>query len=346
MSALDEVINDESVELDRKVKLLLKLSKHFTELGDHVQADLVGKRLLEMNPDTEDTRVIRLLAWNALKLSHFDEARRRFDTILKQKPMDYDASRGLRRLNLQQGKNTEAIACGERMYSSMYSALRPKLDLIVTYIRTGELAAAEEILAEAMNTHAPVRQQQMLLAEIALTYAATNRYDLADKMFKQAVALDTDGQDMELLRSQAAFELRRGELGNAEKLINQALALDGNNPHLIILQARLYLLSKQYEASGELIEDLLENGPVERSVLELQAYQLVAEGDYRAAQRFAERTLAMDPSRRGHALLAWILIAGDLDVTRGKQLAEHALTIPHRADDALTEYSFVPSAER
>ena len=55
--------------------------------------------------------------------------------------------------------------------------------------------------------------------------------------------------------------------------------------------------------------------------------------------------LAMRPDRGGHTLLAWVLIAGDLDLPAGLALAEKAASLPEEWGDDTLAMPFDPSPE-
>ncbi len=90
---------------------------------------------------------------------------------------------------------------------------------------------------------------------------------------------------------------------------------------------------------------MLKRGPARADAHVVLAYALGQEGRFDEALTHAEQAVSMSPSRIHRTLLAWVLIAGDIDLDRGLEMAVKAVETPEAYDDAALELSCLALAE-
>jgi tetratricopeptide (TPR) repeat protein len=81
------------------------------------------------------------------------------------------------------------------------------------------------------------------------------------------------------------------------------------------------------------MRDLVARGPARRDYHYLLALILAEQGRYREALPIAEKVVGMYADRETYGLLAWVLVAGELDVERGIAAAEAGRAIPPEVKD-------------
>jgi tetratricopeptide (TPR) repeat protein len=93
------------------------------------------------------------------------------------------------------------------------------------------------------------------------------------------------------------------------------------------------------------MRDQLDQGPARLVSYRLLGSILAEEGKFAEAEKLAQRAVALDASRASYNLLAWILVAGGLDIDRGVEAARQALKIPADYEEPSETYPFTPVAE-
>ena len=122
-----------------------------------------------------------------------------------------------------------------------------------------------------------------------------------------------------------------GRFDDAQRVLEQALDGEYVKPEETLPRLALCRLAQGDPDEAEaLIRRGLEVGPVGWAHWFL-ALAHIEQGRYEAALAVAEQCVARDSTRFSHELLAWVLIAGDLDIDRGIREARQALELfdPH-----------------
>jgi len=105
----------------------------------------------------------------------------------------------------------------------------------------------------------------------------------------------------------------------------------------------LLLQDRPEEAEAVLKEEQAIRPHITVDALLVLAY--LGESQPRKALEIAEQCVALDSTRVSHELLAWTLVAGDLDLDRGVREAQVAQKLPLAADDHYHRLPCFPPAE-
>ena len=81
-------------------------------------------------------------------------------------------------------------------------------------------------------------------------------------------------------------------------------------------------------AAARVALEQLRRFPLDGPTIWNAAVALTYQGDFVRAEPLMRKLIAMNPAHNANGLLAWILIAGDIDVDEGRAQAEKALTLP------------------
>jgi Flp pilus assembly protein TadD len=119
--------------------------------------------------------------------------------------------------------------------------------------------------------------------------------------------------------------LRQGALVQASDTFRKVL--DKNPRHPMALQGLtiVRLLEGEVGEAQRLIGEMRTYGPHASVIDELQTYVLMAQGRPEEARALAEELLVKSPIAPMKELLAWTLVAGDLDLEGGVRLATEAM---------------------
>ena len=87
----------------------------------------------------------------------------------------------------------------------------------------------------------------------------------------------------------------------------------------------IYLIQGKFAAADKHLRDALALDSTEVTAHRLLGYLSAEQCHFDEAKDLAEESLALDSSFANYNLLAWVLIAGDIDIQRGILLAQHAI---------------------
>ncbi|MCI0616523.1 tetratricopeptide repeat protein, partial [bacterium] len=111
----------------------------------------------------------------------------------------------------------------------------------------------------------------------------------------------------------------------AEQAFRQGLELNPKHLSLLYELGRSLNNQKKYIKAGEAFQHGFEIAPEHPGILNGLGYALAAQGRYAKAEIFAEKALAKDSSFANYNLLAWVLVAGEIDINLGMTFAQKAL---------------------
>jgi serine/threonine protein kinase/tetratricopeptide (TPR) repeat protein len=136
-----------------------------------------------------------------------------------------------------------------------------------------------------------------------------------------------------------------GRFDDAERVFQDALTVEHPDTVGILSELAFCQLSQGQPDSAEAsIRRALEVGQASWGYLALGLAH-AARGRYEEARSVAEQCVARDSTRASHELLAWVLVAGDLDVDQGAREARRALELMHRTSSTSMRLSVWPPAD-
>jgi len=330
----------------RRSRLLMRAYDAYAELGDYNRAAELAQRALEAEGDAPDPALLGKLGWSSIALADYETAATRFAAALESDRGNLQALIGLQRLEMLRGRRRQAIALGQRIGGLLPMRERASSTwLIQAYLRAGNPERAARLLEERLDEPAVDSVRRGLLVRSARAFTVAGSYVDAERLVRQAERLDPEANDWRIPDTLSWILLKQGRFDEA---LQAALEARGSAPisfeTAIKLVAVRIALAQHNEAQDDL-RRLLITGPAHRDVHRLLAYSLSEQERFAEAEPHARKAFEMDSGRRGHALLAWVLIAGKLDVDGGVELATTALEIPAQYDDAAQAMACVPSLE-
>jgi len=159
--------------------------------------------------------------------------------------------------------------------------------------RSGEPDAAEQLLRRSLEL-----KQEGAVAALSTQLAARGRYDDAWQVLREA--LDQTPEDVKLLEMAAELAQVRGRFGEAERLLNLALANEPDNAGLWIrramLSSRRLGMKKGREAADRALELTIdEQGSTRAHALSAHAHLLADEERYVEAEAAYREALKIFP---------------------------------------------------
>jgi len=164
--------------------------------------------------------------------------------------------------------------------------------------------------------------------ELARAYLSAGRFADAERHAREALRQVANLPDPAADEILAFSLMAQNEPGEAGTVLDRGLSTFPGSSGLLLLRAFNFLASGDPQAAEREAEEMLERGPAVAGAHVALAYALGEQGRFDEAATQAERALAMSSDRDHRALLSWILIAGEIDVDRGLELAREAIATP------------------
>jgi len=343
---LEASAGDDPVSDRRRNRLLMRAYDAYAELGDYNRAAELAQRALKVEGDAPDPALLGKLGWNSIARADYETAATRFAAALASDRGNLQALIGLQRLELLHGHRRQAIALGQRIEGLLPVRERASSTwLIQAYLHSGNPRRAAHALERRLDETAADSTRRSLLIRAARAYTVAGSYVEAERLIRRAQTLDPGAADWRIPDTLSWVLTKQGRLDEALRAALDARAAAPASFETAIKLVAIRVALAQHNEAQEMLHELLASGPVHRDVYRLLAYSLSAQERFAEAEPHARKAFAMDSGRRGHALLAWVLVAGELDVDAGVELATAALEIPARYDDAAQAMASVPSAE-
>jgi tetratricopeptide (TPR) repeat protein len=157
------------------------------------------------------------------------------------------------------------------------------------------------------------------------------RLDKAESLFQRASALDISRRESTAFNNLGMVSMHRGQYDEAESRLRRATEARYANGQSHQWRALNAVLRHDLRLAEQILQ--AESRIEPRVSLSKIAVLIQCErGDFAEARALAEKCVAADSTRISHELLAWVLIAGGLDVERGVAEAQQALTLPAPMD--------------
>lgn len=246
-------------------------------------------------------------------------------------------------LALDRGNVPKALALSEAYVSDRPKEMAPYFARLRALVIAGDVAALDTTLAMFRErVPIPESERALLVSPANVLRGGTlfsllevGELDRAEAMVRRAETLaGGPGADTHLARGWLA--LRRNDAEKARTAFRKGLAVA--HPHSFVFarlstgSALASLALGDVEAARAAVWSILDGGPVHVDTFRLLAYVLVEANDAEGARTWAERAMYKDPSHRTLSTLAWVLVRGNLDVSKGQALATQALDLPRRFD--------------
>ena len=218
--------------------------------------------------------------------------------------------------------------------------------LITAHLHAGQPAEAARVVEAGLAAAASDREQMSFLSWTAFGYFWGGDLETSIELSRRGIAME-GGEEISWLWDDLAQPLiYLGRYDEAEQAARRTLELSPRklwNGELALVE--LELLRGHPELAEQRLRTIVADGPVGlRWILTLA---LAEQGRYAEAETVARWTFARNPNEFNHGLLAWVLVAGDLDVGEGIKLAEAAMSIPRRFGDPpqLRALPYLPTKE-
>jgi tetratricopeptide (TPR) repeat protein/predicted Ser/Thr protein kinase len=329
-----------------KKKLWAEVADAYRDVGNETRATELLRKSLDVDPEGETWQTFLTLGWNSFSLGDYAQAE---EWLRKATEQDTGAENraftGLVRSNLELGRYDAALQHATKHAEVHVQESLAQAQVVTTYLVSEQASKAEEALATGLAVLDLDSRKRGLLGSVARTYLNIGQPARAEELARRAVDLDPDVRDPWLRATLSATLRRQERYDEAEAVIRQGLDVVFRELSLHREFALLDLLRGDLATAENRVRNLLSDGPAQEGLFHMLAHILAERERFTDARQYARRAFSMNPSRSNHTLLAWILIAGELDLEEGMRLARAALERPASWSESNTRYPFMPSPE-
>jgi tetratricopeptide (TPR) repeat protein/TolB-like protein len=328
-------------------RVWFETGQSYRGIGDNIRALESYRQAREANPDGDlPPFLMGNRGWALMTLQRYEEAE---EILRKAAETDSDLRNSTFsarvRTNIELRRFDEAQRLAEEHVEIHPDESYARADLVRVLLATGQDSRAEEALQDGLENEGQTTGKRRLLGNAAWAYLDSGRPARAATLARRAVEMDPLIRDPWLRSPLLQALLREERYDEAEDLLRRELEVRPRDLTLLATRAQIGLRRGDLQAAEAEVRDLLSDGPASAWLSTLLATVLSEEGRFADAETPARRAFAMNPDRSRHALLAWILVAGDLDQEEGVRLAEAALEMPESPTAAADRPPYEPSPE-
>jgi len=238
--------------------LLLFKQKQYTRALDQID------KCLKQSPDSNDDKLLKIQILSALH--RFDHAIKLLNTWIDQEPQNTLWFKTLHVLSRTGAPRISIVEALHQIKKRHPNQPWPTLYLADIYLRDGNNCNALDCLQHAVTQTNNKQLKTKILFQISLLYYDSEQYDHMKNILDQIQVLTPDfAPQLNLL---AYYYATQGNnLSKAQKLLDQALQKDPNNPHFLDTQAVIFYKQKKYDQAHKLLQQLLKKIPDNATML-------------------------------------------------------------------------------
>jgi len=259
------------------------------DLGKVDQGAALLAELLQSQP--QDPQLLLLEAKRFALLGRTDDAIRVLSGLVERFPADSEALLFLADLRAATGMaDKEALALYRKVVERDNKNLAAHSAIVSKLLRLGDVAAADQALAEMKKANTAHLQTRFIDAQVALAKSDRKRArELAQQLLAEAP------QSLSALQLAALIELRDGKLAQAESLLNKALHIDKSARPVRRLLADVYTRAGQPEQALAVLKPMLDVPSPDPQTLRLAADAAMLAGDIARAGDYYAKAAKSNP---------------------------------------------------
>lgn len=271
------------------------LAKISVQLGQPAEAEIYLKKILKINPDSVDAKVLQAGILAGKK--EYDKAIALYQDVIKARENDFETRIALGKVYLDKDMAKEAV--NEFMLAYKYNA-----DYFYTFYylgianrKYGDLAESERNLMKAVDL---MPKFYKVHYELGLTLL--KKEDIKRGTEEMNKALDLEPTFFPALADLGSYYFDRSAFDDANVYFTKALKLQPNNVDLLVKQAKTYRELGNDKKSIAMFQKILQLKPTSAAVYHDLGLTFEENGDYNQALIMYQRAINLAPNEPRHYL--------------------------------------------
>ncbi len=250
---------------------------------------------------------------------------------------------------MARGNMPRVLELSEAMLVEAPDNIQPRILMSTSAAMEEAWPVVDQVVVQTMDSHLETAKKGTFLRELSRSLADLQHYDRARQCLTQAAELEESepkdaGHHVQTRISLAWLNAQTGQLDEAETILG-SLIEDGAGVRAQFGLVYVGLRQGDYDKVIRLGRELMDSGQNMSNLMRYMAVALNEQQKYQEALPYAERASTMDRSYSSQSILAWTLVAGDLDVERGTKIAEEITGGHLRPGESHWRFSEFPSPE-
>ncbi len=314
---------------ENQLEIWTSAARHYDRVENPVRALECWTEALAIDPTSAET--MAKLGGTHFGLDQWEEAERWFRRA-EEASVDGSGLRAISRpriiIALSEDRTADALRLA-REHAELWPSDFARTLLITCYLRDNQPTEAARIAESALESSGSTRGQQAILSWTAFAYLWGDELEQSVETTRRGMAMENGEEISWLWDDLATPYIHLGQYDDAEAAAKRTLEL---SPRLLrngeLSMVELDMLRGDPTGAEQRLRSILRDGPVTSEFRAGLALTLAERGRYEEAEAEARWAFARKPNAGSHGLLAWVLIAGDLNVDEGIELAEKAMAMP------------------
>lgn len=249
------ILVEEVIELDSTNSQALLLRAGFQMRDSDFEGAIADTRtILRNEPESEKALMVQAVAH--LKLNNFELAQESLEKVLLINPKNLIAAKDLARIKVGRKDDAGAIELLEKFRIAFKDDRDISIMLIDLYGKKQEWDKAEIIAKELLNDSETKELPHYKLAQL---YMGQKKYQ--DAITEFSIVLNSKPTAPDVLAGLVNSHLALKQEKEAEKVLDNALATNKDNPALLTMRAELYRNKKQFTDAERLFKRVIELKP-------------------------------------------------------------------------------------
>jgi tetratricopeptide (TPR) repeat protein len=313
--------------------LLLK-GRLLQQAGKRDEALTQFKLATQANPESAELQFA--LGQSFAARGDLDQARTAFNRVLQLNPRAAAAQTELARIDLLTGRAGASVQMAKDAVRNEPSSLDAQLTLARGLVATGDVIAAEKVLAPLLKEHANVSAVHV---QHALLLNAQRDTPAARRAFEKAIELDP--RSLEALSGLVALDIAAQNVASAKGRVDAALRADAGRPGVLLLAARVAAAGKDAAAAEAHLRRAVEIDPTLLPAYAMLGQLYISQRRISDARREFE-AMVQRQSRPVAALTMLGMLAGmENDQAASQRYFERVLEIDARAPIAANNLAWM-----
>jgi tetratricopeptide (TPR) repeat protein len=221
--------------------------------------------------------------------------------------------------------------------------VQPRIYMVTSAASEEEWELVDKIVEETLASDLESGQKSQFLHQISQSVSDVGEFDRARGYVDRAIAMAPDRTEHSK-NTIAWIDARCGRLEEAQDYYRQAME-EGQTSTGGYGLMYVALRRQDYAEAVKIGQQLLDSGPETANIMRYMATAFAEQKKFREALPYAERAVAMDDGYASQSILAWTLVAGDIDVDRGAEIADDTADGRLHPEQSRWKFAEFPSPE-